>query len=370
MSVPAKIFISYTHADESYRKRLDVHLAPLKREGLIAPWHDRMIMPSSEWAAEIDQHLLEADIVLLLVSPDFVASDYCFEKEMTAALERQQAGAAHVIPILIRPTDFHRMPFAKLQALPRDAKPVSTWPDMDEALLDIARGIRRVVEARGTKPLAKTDKKAPATMPTKDGTAGARAIKVLFLGAAPLDQVRLALGKEVREIQRNLRESEAGRCFELIQEWAVRPTDFQALLLRHKPDIVHFSGHGSSTGELMFEDDTGRAQSAPASAVGRLFSLLGNGVRCVVLNACYSESQADKIRDHVDCVIGMKNAVADNAAIAFASSFYLGLGHGQSVKIAFELGCNQIEFAGVTGADSPTLLLRPGVDATNMKFAH
>lgn len=151
MSHPVRIFVSYAHADEAYRKRLDAHLAPLDREGLIAVWHDRMISPGTVWTANIDDNLSSADIVLLLVSADFVASDYCVKKEMLIAMQRHHTGDACVIPIFIRPTDFGRMPFAALQGLPRDAKPVSQWADADEAWLDVAKGIRRAVEASRTR---------------------------------------------------------------------------------------------------------------------------------------------------------------------------------------------------------------------------
>lgn len=194
-------------------------------------------------------------------------------------------------------------------------------------------------------------------------------IKILFLGAAPTDEVRQWLGKEVREIDRNLRESDAGRRFELVQEWAVRPTDLSKILLRHRPTIVHFSGHGTSAGELKFEDETGNARTVPVTALGRLFSILGGGVRCVVLNACYSQAQAEALREHVDCVIGMKETIEDAAAIAFASSFYLGLGHGESARTSFELGVVQIEMTGVAGADVPVLLSRTGADPNRLAFA-
>ncbi len=138
----ARLFISYSHADDEHRKRLELHLASLRREGLIAPWHDRMIPAGTEWAATIDRNLAEADIVLLLVSADFVASDYCFDKELQLALERRARGEAMVIPVFVEPTDFAGLPFAKLQGLPRDGKPVSMWANRDEAWLDVVKGIR------------------------------------------------------------------------------------------------------------------------------------------------------------------------------------------------------------------------------------
>jgi hypothetical protein len=187
-------------------------------------------------------------------------------------------------------------------------------------------------------------------------------IKILFLGANPSDKVHIALDREVRAIGDNLRESDGGKRFVLIQEWAVQATDLQKLLLRHRPHIVHFSGHGSNAGELGFEDAASKAQAVSIPAIANLFGLLGAGIQCVVLNACYSQRQAEAIRQHVDCVIGMSDAIPNKAAVAFASSFYLALGHGQSVKAAAGLGANQIELIGVHGDHLPVLLFRDGVD--------
>jgi hypothetical protein len=104
---------------------LETHLALLRHEGVIASWHDRKIVAGQEWKGQIDRHLDEADIILLLVSADFLASDYCYEIEMQRALARHQAGEACVIPVIIRAVDWNSAPFANLQALPKDAKPVS-----------------------------------------------------------------------------------------------------------------------------------------------------------------------------------------------------------------------------------------------------
>ena len=119
---------------------------------MIDEWHDRRIGAGQEWAGAIDEHLNSADFVLLLVSADFLASDYCYDLEMTRALERHDAGDACVIPVILRSVDWRGAPFAKLQALPRDAKPVTSWPDRDEAFTDVARGIRQVVEDLRNRP--------------------------------------------------------------------------------------------------------------------------------------------------------------------------------------------------------------------------
>jgi hypothetical protein len=144
---PLRLFYSYSHKDEALRDELETHLAILKRQGLIAPWHDRRIEPGTDWAGAIDSNLEEADILLLLVSADFIASPYCYEKEMQRALARHHASQARVIPIILRETDFEGAPFEELQALPRDAKPVTEWENRDKAWTDVVRGIRLVIKS-------------------------------------------------------------------------------------------------------------------------------------------------------------------------------------------------------------------------------
>jgi hypothetical protein len=145
---PLHLFYSYSHKDEAMRDALETHLSLLRREGVIASWHDRRIVAGQEWKGQIDRHLDEADIVLLLISADFLASEYCYAVEMQRALARHHAGEACVIPVIIRSVDWSSAPFATLQALPKDAKPVTKWDDPDEAWTDVARGLRRAAEER------------------------------------------------------------------------------------------------------------------------------------------------------------------------------------------------------------------------------
>jgi hypothetical protein len=144
-----RIFYSYAREDEKLRERLEAHLSSMRREGMIEEWHDRRIVPGQKWADEIDQNLEAADIILLLVSPSFVASDYCWSKETKRAMERHEEGTAAVIPVILRPVDWQTLPFGQLQALPRDGKPVTGWSDRDEAFLDVAQGLRRAVAELG-----------------------------------------------------------------------------------------------------------------------------------------------------------------------------------------------------------------------------
>ncbi|MCF4967723.1 toll/interleukin-1 receptor domain-containing protein [Nostoc sp. CMAA1605] len=146
MSNPVKVFFSYSHKDEALRDELATHLSTMKHQGVIEAWHDRAIIAGSNWADAIDDNLNIADIVLLLVSANFLASDYCYDKEMMRAMERYESKEARVIPIILKPVDWNDTPFSKLQALPKNAKPVTTWTNQDEAFSDIAKGIRRVAE--------------------------------------------------------------------------------------------------------------------------------------------------------------------------------------------------------------------------------
>lgn len=145
----AKLFFSYSHKDEALRDRLEVHLAMLKREGLLETWHDRRITAGSDLDPAIRGELNKADVVLFLVSPDFLASNYCYEEEAANALQRHEQGLARVIPVILRPCEWHQAPFGRLLATPEDGKPITKWPDQDDAFLNITRAIRRAVQELG-----------------------------------------------------------------------------------------------------------------------------------------------------------------------------------------------------------------------------
>lgn len=146
-----KVFFSYSHDDEIYRDQLEKHLSLLKRQHLIDAWHDRRILAGSALDNSISDELETANIILLLVSASFIASDYCYSREMTRALERHDCGDAVVIPVILRPCDWHQAPFGKLMATPRDGLAVTKWTNCDEAYTDIAKEIRKVVELHSQK---------------------------------------------------------------------------------------------------------------------------------------------------------------------------------------------------------------------------
>lgn len=149
---PVKVFYSYARADEKLREALETHLALLTRQRLIDAWKDRQIEAGHAWDEAIRRKLAEAELILLLVSPDFMASDSIWETELTPALERRARGEAVVIPIIVRPTELKGTEFMKLQALPRDGKPVVSWASQDEAWVDVVKGLRQVVEGIQKRP--------------------------------------------------------------------------------------------------------------------------------------------------------------------------------------------------------------------------
>jgi hypothetical protein len=192
-----------------------------------------------------------------------------------------------------------------------------------------------------------------ATLKKKDGF---NIVSILFLTANPSNTTRLRLDEEIREIDQALRKSDFRDRFDIKQHWAVRVTDFQGLLLRHKPDIVHFSGHGSKRDEIILEDSFGISHPVSVRALSRLFSLLKDNIRCVFLNACNSNRQAQAIAKNIDCVIGISKTIGDKAAISFSQAFYEAIGYGRDIKTAFDLGCNLIDLKKLGEKDKPKLL--------------
>ena len=189
-------------------------------------------------------------------------------------------------------------------------------------------------------------------------------IKILFLAANPLDTVRLAIGEEVRAIQQALRQADY-RIFDIQLGPAVRIEDLQDLLLQHQPDILHFSGHGAETNTLIFHNAQGNSVQVRGAALGQLFQILKDNLRCIVLNACYTADLAAGLAAVVDCVVGIEQEITDSAALQFATAFYRALGYGRSVQEAFALGRVQIDLAGL--GDAAALHLT-GENASTLRF--
>ena len=168
-------------------------------------------------------------------------------------------------------------------------------------------------------------------------------MKILFLSANPPGSARLELDEEVSQIEEGLQRSKLNGHFKLVTKWAVDSNALRRALLEENPDIVHFSGHGEGQAGLVLVGQNGQAKPATGEALSGLFKQFPD-IKCVLLNACYAEVQAKAIVQHIEYVIGMKQAVRDDAAIAFATGFYDGLGYAKSIDVAFELGRNAVQF--------------------------
>jgi CHAT domain-containing protein len=191
-------------------------------------------------------------------------------------------------------------------------------------------------------------------------------IKILFVSANPTGTTPLRLDEEVREIEAKIRAAEHRDSLELITKWAVRPDDLLQALNQHRPHIVHFSGHGSSTAQLVLLDRQRNAKPVSKEALVNLFATMRGNIRLVVLNACYSRPQAEAITEQIDCAIGMNCAIGDESAITFAASFYRAIGFGDSVRAAFNQGKAALMLEDLPEENTPELLVRQGVAADSI----
>ncbi|MCG8417547.1 MAG: SUMF1/EgtB/PvdO family nonheme iron enzyme [Proteobacteria bacterium] len=185
-------------------------------------------------------------------------------------------------------------------------------------------------------------------------------LRILYLAANPRMTERLRIEQEVRRIASLIRASEHRDALELITRWEVRPKDWQQQLLETRPHVVHFSGHGTANGKVVLQGERDAAALVDHAAIVELIGILRDGLRLVVLNACYSDNLAEALTEYIDCAIGTRHDVGDEAAIEFAAGFYRALGFGKSIQSAYKLGCNAGTFAGLSQAHE--LVCRDGVD--------
>jgi len=191
-------------------------------------------------------------------------------------------------------------------------------------------------------------------------------IKVLFLASNPKDTNPLALDEEIRQITSKLRTAEYRDSIELTSAWAVRTGDLLQLLNQHMPPIVHFSGHGSESGEIILKNESDESKPVSKRALNALFTSLKDNIKVVVLNCCYSKEQARAIAQVIDCTIGMSDAIGDKAAIIFAASFYRAIGFGRSVKDAFDQAIIALLLEDIPEENTPELLVKDGVDPSQI----
>jgi hypothetical protein len=199
-----------------------------------------------------------------------------------------------------------------------------------------------------------TSPKSKVVNPTNNAGNRNDVVKVLFLAANPSGTNHLALDEEIRAIDAKVRGAEHRDRLDLKPHFAVRLDDLSGYLMRHKPHVVHFSGHGAKSGAIILGGSGMAPQEVPPEGLADLFRVLKDNIRIVVLNACYSAKQAEAIANSIDCVVGMTDSIEDDHAIAFAAEFYQALAFGRSVQVAFDLGLTRLKNEGM--ADPATLV--------------
>jgi CHAT domain len=194
----------------------------------------------------------------------------------------------------------------------------------------------------------------------------AEKIKILFISANPAGTTPLKLDEEAREIQAKIRDAEYRDSMEFITQWATRPGDLLQCLNQYKPHVVHFSGHGSPKEEIILLNHERKPKPVSKHALISTFRALKNNIRVVLLNACFSRPQAESITTVIDCAIGMRRAIGDDAAIIFAAAFYRAIGFGGSVQDGFDQGKAALLLEGIAEEKTPALMCRKGVKAESI----
>jgi hypothetical protein len=346
-------------------------------------WDDTEIPGDADWQREIDAHVPRARVMIMLASDDYFdpAVSGAFESEVLPALAAREKGEVAILWLPVRPMSIAAAPVRHIMAATgAGAIPLANLPrdGQAQALIAIYREVLRLLglPAEPLSPDVRMAAQPPADTPPQATTrvTAPPALEsrpmpdtstILFLAANPDGTQKLALDREAREIRSKIRAADHRDALVFHTEWAVRPDDLLQYLNELRPQAVHFSGHGT-TGELILNDEDGRAKPVSRAALRALFGLHTKTVRLVVLNACFSKEQADAIVEVIGCAVGMSQAIGDEAAIVFAAAFYRKLGFGDSVQAAFDEGCVALMLQGIPEEKTPVLLVRSGVDASRV----
>jgi len=338
---PSHVFISYVHEDYEIIQKLSSSL----QENGVRIWLDRNdIAPGARWKRVIKRAIGEGGFFLACFSPNYSSRSLTYmNEELTLAvdmLRKMPPDRCWFIPVLLTPCEVPDFEIHASETL-RDIQQVHLYRDWEG-------GVRRI--------LASVNSGGSSEVLTKpvDARLDDQPISVLFLAAAPAKLKELRLSEEMREIQGAIMGSQARNRFNLVVHLAVTPRSLVASILESEPQIIHFSGHGSSRG-LVVEDETGNAAFVEAEALGKVIELLADKVECVVLNVADSSTFSRLIIPSVQYVISMNSTLSDSGAIAFSAGFYQALGNGRSIEEAFQFGCAQIALEGFAEESTPTL---------------
>lgn len=356
------VFLSHNSTDKPAVRDLKQLLLGAR----ITSWLDEdELQPGIPWQERLEMGIRSSNSVAVLIGKDGLGP--WEDEEMQAALRLAVRGKRPVIPVL--------MPGAPSKPELPMFLGNRTWVDLrrgltDEGLDRLQWGITGIKPGNEevAYPVSTTLPRAESADVPECQSRQGRECKIVLFASNPQGTGQLALDKEVREIEAKIRAAGYRDPLRLISKSAVRPDDLLQALNEHRPQIVHFSGHGSDREEILLADDQGNIKPVGNRALGALFRTMKDNVRLVLLNACFSQPQAQTIIQHIDCAIGMSKAIGDNAAITFAASFYRALGFGGSINEAFEQGRTALLLEGIPEEETPLLLVRTGVDPRTIFF--
>ncbi len=370
------LFILHAAADAKHEQALSKQLAPFETlKPVVRVLRERSFAAGGSVVQQRRQAIEQADIVVALITPQF----WEVHELVLLAMTKKKL----VIPVLVSSTPWTESAVGSLRPLPASEEFIESGRNKDARWLAVIQGLKQAWEGLPKQPASP----APTTAETPPAKASPppppspplpalpprpalrpieapHKLRVLLVAANPMATGRLHLTEEFRQIKARLLPTPNRDRFELLLEPELRLNELAAALMQHRPHIVHFSSHGSPSGEIMLVDPdrAGGVRPLQAASLRQIFHILSEPVHCVVLSACYSAArpeQALALTDVVGSVIGMGSEVADNSAIEFSSSFYQALGFGRTVDQAFRLAQQAIATMSLPGAQVPRLYPEP-----------
>ncbi len=338
--------ISAAPKDKAYKLLLENALETLEEAGQIA-----LIGESQENPFEAFEDAQKpVELLVLLLSPDYLLNPELEDKDLAPVLANKLLNSKQfwVQPILLRSCDYSHKPYAAYPSFPipeghQKASPIigGAWSSEEEALNSVVNSIKLGIS------YIQSHKKKGTKMLTQQ--------KVLLLTSNPKNTQKLDLNQEVMSIKKLLRRSDLREHYDIELSLDVTKEELLETLLHEKPAFVHFSGHGLGENGLLFYGQDGKAVKASGESLANLFRLFSKYIRCVLLNACYSQEQAEIISMHIPYVIGTDNAISDSRAIAFSKGFYTAIFHGESIESAFDMAVAHVDFQNLPASAQPVL---------------
>ncbi|HWN09786.1 MAG TPA: TIR domain-containing protein [Pyrinomonadaceae bacterium] len=340
--MPNHVFISYVREDYADIERIANHL----QENGIRIWLDRNdIPPGARWKRVIRRAISDGGFFLACFSPSYSGRSLTYmNEELTLAIDmlrKMPPDRCWFVPVLLAECEIPDLDITASETL-RDLQQIRLYQDWES-------GIRKIISVINSEdpPLE------PAKVPVPSDLM--EPMVVLFLAATPIGTEPIQLDQELREIQGAIMGSQSRNHFEMISRMAIRPRDLSESILSARPQIIHFSGHGSVQRGLVVENDQGRATFIGWETLGNAIGVLADRVECVVLNVNSPPDVANFIPKKVPYIISTGPETSDDAAIAFSAGFYQALGNGRTIEESFQVGCTQIALEGFSEEATPVL---------------